>query len=1791
MDKDLKHRAKPFFAKKRKRKLWQQIVSVLGCAVVFCTTYALILPAITKEHQTFCGIEAHTHGDGCYSPANEYNFIKLDCPVEDMNLHVHTEACRDEAGRLLCGEPDYVVHSHGEGCFDGSGTLVCGLPERAQHVHTDACYDPVPGHSHGEGCYDESGALSCAMEEVPDGTLLVCTEPEAPVHNHIDRCFETITAQTRTCTLAEDETHTHGSLCSGVWMLTCQTEIHEHSIMCYSNPNADVESRDYWDRTFGNLTLTGVWSEDLLTVARKQLGYAESDENYVLLADGTTVHGYTRYGDWMGDPYGDWCAMYISFCLNYAGVTDMPRHYSCTGWIEELKILDLYRPGGLYIPNPGDLIFFDWENNQDVDHVGIVAQVLPATADDPATIKTIEGNSNNQVQYRYYRLDASEITGYGILPENPELTYPCGMDPHTHGKSCFNADGTLVCILTEHDHTDTCFDSINYGCGINYHAHTGACYGEDDALICQIPEHIHNADCVERTVAYISDEMRVYVTIRAVEHLPADLKLNVWSVTDRADYDSMASAMSQQIAEDTQYISQASVFQMELQSGGLVYELPETAEVTVQVKFNHPIFNQDDVEAAVDLHTFVLKPEETEPVTVPETEPTEATEPSAPEADPPEEGLILPVSQEPPAPSEDSDSLFSFFTGYRRSGETGTEPTDPVSYTAQEPSDAALENADDGLTGLSYSSNGLSAFAVTLATNIQEGTFWTKVDSASDITADGTYLIVSAEGNYALVGSQGNTTATASVIPVTLQTVKGNTDYYVITGSDNANIRWNITPGSGNYTIRNQGTSNYLRMASIRTGGNSWWPTYTDYLMHSGAGTVKLEYVTPENCWRISNGSNYLRKIGTSGYFTYGSGNDGSYGSTYYNYTRNMMIFKLSDVTSLEVPEDPDKQNLGTTPGVAPEKPDYDPFIVPSDGKTGDTAVIDTADSTIKVNGKYYSDPATSCLEDRFRMDTLAEYQQNDGKILTDKSVIYGDDDYDAFESYDPNTFGITLSALGQEYPLSEEDTVVTPVDIVFVLDVSGSMATNDNSGSSANRAIDMTTAVNNAISHIMEAHPENRVGVVVYSSGAWTMLPLDRYTANNDQYFVCSPETRYFSPSGHSATVYMVKGSSSLRSEDGISYAGIGGHATQGLGTYTQAGIAQGYSLFEAVEDTTYTVTIGEGEDERSYTVARQPVYILLSDGEPTHGTNLYMDVMAGPVYGDGNGNLQPDTDYNSYNPKGILGYYTILSANYYKRMAGIHYDNPAMFFTIGMGINETGSAPLVTNSGTADHYKRAVLNPTVENITNLTGGSIRVSETVDQLRTLLLGSFSGGQQIALRSNWPDSWTGVPQKYIPVLPSNPYPTDYSYADDAYFGRMTDEDLTEIFDEILEHSITRTSYGFVLHQRSSVDLVDYIGNGMEVKGDPVLRFGGMNYAHTTKTVEGNVTTYSYTGTYTDPYIPNCTYDLSEITVTVTTEVYPTATHQKVEMYIPDTALPTLTPELIGMEYYYEALPVRLIYQVGLTEESEQAVLDLQQTGGSLTFYTNLWEDPLHYSVSTLFPSTGNPFYYDQGDGHTAPYHEHTIDKTDNTTDTLSFSVDCHEDYEYVGVDNMIHVLHELGNNGKLVFEAEVVEIPVEKHWEIVDPDKMEDITLTLYKVVENLTDNVLTRKATAVSTLTLGKDNNWAGTFTAPAPGEGWYYAIGEAVPENFTVFYPTGTSVTAMVDGLPVEMSKVVYDDTGQPGLVAMTNIPDTYVLPNTGGPGTHLYTTGGTLLILLAAIVLLYMHLRCRKEDYPSS
>ena len=514
-------------AKKRRHKLWLKIVGVLGCAVVFVTTYALILPAITLEKQVICGLEEHVHSDACYTVPEPVTHSELFCSLDRLGIHVHSADCYGPDGLPVCGYADYVVHWHTADCYDENGVLVCPLPEIYLHTHTDECYgEAVPeGHVHGESCYETTRELACGLEEseghahggacYDETGALVCALEESEAHFHTDSCYEqfetlicgqeeaeqTVTARELTCRIPEVRLHTHTDACydDGVLIcglpetyehfhteacfhvtqeqpepeLTCGLEEHTHTDDCYapeepesnSDPTADVETQAQWEATLQDVRLTHDYRLDVLAVARSQLGYTESARNYILDASGVP-NGYTRYGAWYGDLYGDWCAMFVSFCLHYAELPEavLPYESGCENWVTLLTQRQNYfeahpkqpedpaQPAlAPYIPVSGDLIFFSMESGGIPDHVGLVTEYLPATDTEPARVRAIEGNTADAVRQTEYEWADTRILGYAQLPEQEFI---CGKTGHVHTDAC-PAD----CPIEEHIHTDVCFDA------------------------------------------------------------------------------------------------------------------------------------------------------------------------------------------------------------------------------------------------------------------------------------------------------------------------------------------------------------------------------------------------------------------------------------------------------------------------------------------------------------------------------------------------------------------------------------------------------------------------------------------------------------------------------------------------------------------------------------------------------------------------------------------------------------------------------------------------------------------------------------------------------------------------------------------------------------------------------------------------------------------------------------------------------------------------------------------------------------------------------------------------------------------------------------------------------------------------------------------------------------------------------------------------------------------------------------------------------------------------------------
>ena len=185
---------------------------------------------------------------------------------------------------------------------------------------------------------------------------------------------------------------------------------------------SELETQDVWEATLP--TLTDIAGENLARIAESQLGYSESSINFVHAEDGETHNGYTRYGAWYGNPYGDWNTMFTYFCMNYAGIgsDDIPYGSGCWAWSLELDKGGLVVPVTRGSPARGDILLIDSDLDGKADRSCIVTAV---SDDDIPEISAIEGDVDGEVAATAYLLDDEHLLGMvslaDIVPEPPVL--------------------------------------------------------------------------------------------------------------------------------------------------------------------------------------------------------------------------------------------------------------------------------------------------------------------------------------------------------------------------------------------------------------------------------------------------------------------------------------------------------------------------------------------------------------------------------------------------------------------------------------------------------------------------------------------------------------------------------------------------------------------------------------------------------------------------------------------------------------------------------------------------------------------------------------------------------------------------------------------------------------------------------------------------------------------------------------------------------------------------------------------------------------------------------------------------------------------------------------------------------------------------------------------------------------------------------------------------------------------------------------------------------------------------
>ena len=322
--------------------------------------------SMTAQYQ--CGEEEHTHTADCYTKV-------LTCGYEEGELENADEVAAAAATSQptveaepapLALEPqiEFVPHEHTEDCYTEVQTLTCMEEE---HVHGDDCFDPEDGslicdkfeHTHDESCYTTEYELTCGLEEgelveqVVEPTqsaelaAMAVAEPVAlapavdtvePIyHHHTDACYEEV--------------------------LTCPLPEHHHTVACLSDTSADVETPEEWQAANAEAVMTGNWDEDLLSVAKTQLGYEQSEKNFEIdPADGVTLRYYSRYGQSYGNPYGEWDVMFLSYCLKYAGIPQsaIPQEASVLALRSSMSDMDWLLDGeDGSTANVGDIVIYN----------------------------------------------------------------------------------------------------------------------------------------------------------------------------------------------------------------------------------------------------------------------------------------------------------------------------------------------------------------------------------------------------------------------------------------------------------------------------------------------------------------------------------------------------------------------------------------------------------------------------------------------------------------------------------------------------------------------------------------------------------------------------------------------------------------------------------------------------------------------------------------------------------------------------------------------------------------------------------------------------------------------------------------------------------------------------------------------------------------------------------------------------------------------------------------------------------------------------------------------------------------------------------------------------------------------------------------------------------------------------------------------------------------------------------------------------------------------------------------
>jgi hypothetical protein len=391
---------------------------------------------------------------------------------------------------------------------------------------------------------------------------------------------------------------------------------------------------------------------------------------------------------------------------------------------------------------------------------------------------------------------------------------------------------------------------------------------------------------------------------------------------------------------------------------------------------------------------------------------------------------------------------------------------------------------------------------------------------------------------------------------------------------------------------------------------------------------------------------------------------------------------------------------------------------------------------------------------------------------------------------------------------------------------------------------------------------------------------------------------------------------------------------------------------------------------------------------------------------------------------------------------------------------------------------------------------------------------------------------------------------------------------------------------------------------MEVKGVPVLRYGGQNYAGAVADSGtdsyGEYTRYVYNlnGATVKRQDSNLVdkpskgivgksgqvVDLTSITVKVYKAT--SATKGRVVFDVPEEVLPVYYPELYD-SFYYEELPVRLIYRVGLTQAETDSISN-SKSAVERDYYVS------DYSASSASSAAATTVTFTPAVSSDGLYNSYYFDEDGNVVNTAGSTIlkaagaNASKTAAYVLSESTSaatgQVTQLLGNNGVLHVTRQPV-ITLEKVWPNGESASEQAVTVDVYRVTQAASGSTATSASVVTQldpvSITKSSTGKWIATFEAPTEGsngEIYKYYIAEQAVDGYVSKYFELVDGQASQEISATQLPGIVGDVYEVDGEAQIDNYA-AYTLPSSGGVGEGAPVAVGCVLSLcsLAALALL--------------